>query len=139
MSTIEDETDSIVAMLVQIIQGAGAMHLVAIGEKQSGEDPEDALERLDPNPRPADVVIVDGKAYIYDDPDAVWLPLGGGAGDLNGFSLSLGEDGAVQLTYTNPEDETDTTTVTAVTNTTARSIADALGELAEIWKEACDA
>ena len=136
LSAMEDETESIVSLLQQIASGNGIMHLKAIGEKQSGEDVEDALDRLDGNPSNADVVIVDEVAYIYDSTNAAWLTLGGGAGSLNGFSFSLGTEDELKITYTDPEDETDTVTITAPTDTTASAIAAAFADLADTWKGA---
>ena len=47
---------------------------------------------------------------------------GGSAGDLNGFSLSLGEGGTVIISYTDPDDETITGSATFPTNDTASEI-----------------
>ena len=63
---------------------------------------------------------------------------GGSSSDLNGFSLDLGAGDELLITYTNPEDEEDTVTITAVTDTTAQEIAAALGDMADIWKEAAE-
>lgn len=64
---------------------------------------------------------------------------GGHSGDLNGFSLNLGVDDELLITYTDPEDETDTVTITAPTNTTMSAIVTVLEELADVWKGAIEA
>ena len=63
---------------------------------------------------------------------------GHSSGDLNGYSLNPGPHDSIQITYTDPEDEESTATITAITDTTAQSIADMLGDLADIWKAACN-
>lgn len=55
----------------------------------------------------------------------------GTGGDLNGFMFNRGESGEVILTYTNPDDETDTATVTLATRTTGEEIATVLAEINE--------
>lgn len=47
---------------------------------------------------------------------------GGSAGDLNGFSLALGEGSTVIISYTDPDDETITGSATFPTNDTASEI-----------------
>ena len=47
---------------------------------------------------------------------------GGSAGDLNGFSLSMGAGGEVILSYVNPEDEEDTASAVMPTGTTQEEI-----------------
>ena len=47
---------------------------------------------------------------------------GGSAGDLNGFSLSLGEDSTVVISYTDPDDETITGSATFPTNDTSAAL-----------------
>lgn len=61
---------------------------------------------------------------------------GHSSGDLNGYSLNPGAGDEILITYTNPEDETDTVTITAPTNTTMSAIATALADLANTWKGA---
>jgi len=61
---------------------------------------------------------------------------GGHSSDLNGYSLSPGAGGEIVFTYTNPEDPTDVSTITAMTDTTLSAIAAALAELANTWKGA---
>ena len=61
---------------------------------------------------------------------------GHSSGDLNGYSLNPGAGDEILITYTNPEDETDTVTITAPTNTTMSAIASALADLANTWKGA---
>lgn len=60
---------------------------------------------------------------------------GQSAGDLNGFSLSLGAGNEVVLTYTDEETQKSVSAV-AVTNTTGLAIASAFEDLANTWKEA---
>jgi len=47
---------------------------------------------------------------------------GMGGGSLNGFSLSMGENGEVILSYTNPEDDTDTDSATMPTASTGAEV-----------------
>jgi hypothetical protein len=61
---------------------------------------------------------------------------GGSSSNLNGFSLNLGAGNELVITYTNPEDPTDTVTMTAVTDTTGGSIASTLAALAATWRGA---
>ena len=63
---------------------------------------------------------------------------GHSSGDLNGYSLNPGPHDSIQITYTDQEDEESTATITAITDTTAQGIADMLGDLADIWKAACN-
>lgn len=60
---------------------------------------------------------------------------GQSAGDLNGFSLSLGVGNEVVLTYTDEETQESVSAV-AVTNTTGLAIASAFEDLVNTWKEA---
>lgn len=55
----------------------------------------------------------------------------GGKGDLNGFSFSRGESGELIISYTNPDDETDTAIATFATKTLANFIAQELASINE--------
>lgn len=55
----------------------------------------------------------------------------GGKGDLNGFSFSRGESGELIISYTNPDDETDTAIATFATKTLANLIAQELASINE--------
>lgn len=49
-----------------------------------------------------------------------------GGGDLNGFGLSLGENGELIISYTNPKDSTDAAIATFATKAQAQEIAQTL-------------
>jgi len=57
-----------------------------------------------------------------------------GSGDLNGFSLNLGNGNVVMLSYTDPDDETITDTITMGTDTTLNTIYLALKQTADSLK-----
>ena len=61
---------------------------------------------------------------------------GGSAGDLNGFSLSMGAGGEVILSYVNPEDEEDTASAVMPTGTTQEEILSVMQDITgslKIW------
>lgn len=61
---------------------------------------------------------------------------GGSAGDLNGFSLSMGAGGEVVLSYVNPEDEEDTASAVMPTGTTQEEILSVMQDITgslKIW------
>lgn len=58
--------------------------------------------------------------FRYEDDE--FVQIGGSSGDLNGFSLSLGDNGGVVLSYTDPSDETITGSATLPADDTAQSI-----------------
>ncbi len=79
---------------------------------------------------------VDGYVYIthdgvfeYDEASGEYISCAGSSGDLNGFSFALNEDGTVLLTYTNPEDETDTDSAVLPANSTGVEIAGVLADI----------
>ena len=57
-----------------------------------------------------------------------------GGGDLNGFSFTPGESGELVISYTNPEDETDTAIATFATKTQAQEIAQTLSSTNELLR-----
>lgn len=69
------------------------------------------------------VYITSDGIYYYDNGEYTQVS---GGGDLNGFSLSKDASDRVVLTYTNPDDETDTDSAVMATATTGDAIADEL-------------
>lgn len=57
-----------------------------------------------------------------------------GGGDLNGFSFALGKNGELVISYTNPEDETDTAIATFATKAQAQEIAQTLSSTNELLR-----
>ena len=57
-----------------------------------------------------------------------------GGGDLNSFSFALGENGELVISYTNPEDETDTAIATFATKAQAQEIAQTLYSTNELLR-----
>lgn len=56
---------------------------------------------------------------------------GNSSGDLNGFALNRTENGEVVLSYTNPDDETDTDSITMPTNETLLTLKATIANIAD--------
>ena len=75
------------------------------------------------------------EGYTYITPDGIYHFHNGeyvqlsGSGDLNGFSLNLGGNNEVLLSYTDPDDETITDTITMPTIDTINRVISALGDI----------
>ena len=78
------------------------------------------------------------QGYVYITPDGVfyfngteYVSCAGSSGDLNGFSFTLDNLSRVVLSYTNPEDESDTDSAVLPTNATGQAIVEALSGINE--------
>ena len=56
---------------------------------------------------------------------------GSSSGDLNGFALKRTENGEVVLSYTNPDDETDTDSIIMPTNETLLTLKATIANIAD--------